>query len=115
MSRSTLLIACALVSACADFDPSHYVFPCDQGLCAAPPPNECVDANTLRLWVSPGVCTAGACDYGRVELDCQNGCAGGQCIGEVCSISCEPGTHCQSGACVSNASVGGTGGGAVAE
>jgi len=57
------------------------------GTCDSPPPDACVNANTLRSYNASGTCSAGfTCDYAYTDTNCPNGCSGAQCQG--CSPSC---------------------------
>jgi outer membrane protein assembly factor BamB len=53
--------------------------------CDTPPPNECVDAYTMRSYAAEGVCAAGSCSYGHQDVNCGDGCADGACVGDPCA------------------------------
>jgi hypothetical protein len=53
--------------------------PCANIACDDPPDAECADANTVRIYTSPGSCTEGTCDYPHQDINCPNGCENGLC------------------------------------
>jgi hypothetical protein len=92
--------------ACEDLSPGTSCVPddpCEEGLCSAagcdseprtcdePPPAECVDDETLRVYEPVGLCAAGdGCDYDHVDVDCP-GCPGCDlCGGMACTTPPEP-------------------------
>jgi hypothetical protein len=85
-----------LVAACSDEGGSD---PCRDVVCDDPPDAECFDANTVRIYTSPGTCTGGDCDYAYQDINCPNGCSGGQCQNcvpewaDVTACDCTP-TEC---------------------
>lgn len=59
--------------------------------CITPPANTCKDASTLLAWSSAGTCdAAGKCAYASMDVACSQGCANGQCIGDLCAgVTCD--------------------------
>ncbi len=47
--------------------------------CDAPPAPSCVDADTLRVYSTPGTCADGTCDYAYEDQTCLLGCTTGAC------------------------------------
>ena len=84
--------------ACSD-DGTPEPDPCENMTCDDPPDSECADANTVRIYSSPGTCTGGDCDYPHQDINCPNGCANGQCENcvpewvDVTACDCTP-TEC---------------------
>lgn len=73
-------------ASCDDGDPCTTSDVCAEGACAGSlvvcggaPPNECVDASTLRTNMTRGVCGDGSCDYLPVERPCPDGWVDGAC------------------------------------
>ena len=72
--------------------------PCANVTCDDPPDGECADANTVRIYTSPGTCVEGSCEYPHQDITCENGCAGGQCQDcvpdwvDVTACDCTPAT-----------------------
>lgn len=102
-------------AACNDGNPCTVDDSCSSGACngdamacSDPPPNFCVDANTMRSYSANGVCDDGACGYGYQDVTCTHGCVNGVCDGDPCAdVSCDippndcyrsPGT-CSGGVC----------------
>ncbi|MBW2699461.1 MAG: hypothetical protein JRF33_01470 [Deltaproteobacteria bacterium] len=58
--------------------------PCAGVVCDEPPDNHCVDALTLRIFETWGVCgqADGICDYGFTDRACTTGCEDARCVGE---------------------------------
>ncbi len=52
--------------------------------CDSPAPPQCLDAHSVRRFVSPGQCTAGSCTYASADESCANGCSNGACVGDAC-------------------------------
>jgi len=78
-------------TACDDGDDCTASDECHRGACSGtpvvcdtPPPNECIDAYTMRSYAAEGICTAGSCFYDHQDVNCQNGCADGSCVGDPC-------------------------------
>ena len=59
--------------------------PCAGVSCSEPPPSTCVNATSLRVFTSPGACTAGTCGYASAEVSCSGGCSNGACTGNPCA------------------------------
>jgi len=79
-------------TACDDGDVCTAADECHRGACSGtpvtcdtPPPNECIDAYTMRSYAAEGTCVAGSCSYGFQDVSCQNGCADGACTGDPCA------------------------------
>ncbi|MFZ5469080.1 MAG: hypothetical protein ACOZIN_06520 [Myxococcota bacterium] len=129
MRRVTLLFALASVS-CAtglQVDPEGYRcdpgnlcpagFLCVEGVCRAsghadggdvcamlscntPPPPQCLDAATARVFEAQGNCQNGSCIYLYNDLSCPQGCQNGVCAGSLCAgVTCNtpPPTTCTGG------------------
>ena len=65
--------------------------------CNTPPPNECSDADNLRVYSSPGTCSKGQCSYASSLLACAGGCASDHCVDDPCAgMTCNtpPGNSC---------------------
>jgi hypothetical protein len=60
--------------------------PCEAVVCDQPPADECVDANTARIFAPVGVCALGA--------------NGPECSYEMLDVACEIAQVCEAGACV---------------
>ena len=72
--------------------------PCAGVSCNSPPASLCDNASTLRIYSSPGSCSAGSCNYNSTTSNCPNGCANGAC--RPCnSTSCAAGC-CLNGNCL---------------
>src|SRR5690554_3065150 len=76
--------------------------------CDTPPAATCVDADTVRGFVSRGRCEDDTCTYDFVDTACPLGCEDGACTGDPCAgvvcdqppTSChESAGTCQSGQC----------------
>ncbi|MFW5740911.1 MAG: hypothetical protein ACOC1F_11150, partial [Myxococcota bacterium] len=64
--------------------------PCEGVVCDSPDPPECVDADTLRVWASPGQCADGVCSYEPSEELCSAGCENGACREDAFTLgSCD--------------------------
>ncbi len=83
---------------CDDGTPCTRDDACDTGVCVGilvvcnhPPPDECLDAKTLKAWQVGGSCNpaSGACEYGFDEVTCAGGCVDGVCIEEVRLLQAE--------------------------
>lgn len=60
--------------------------PCVGLFCDRPPASSCDDATHLRIFDErTGVCALGGCTYQPTVVDCPNGCADGQCKGNLCA------------------------------
>ncbi|MBW2276034.1 MAG: hypothetical protein JRF63_01000, partial [Deltaproteobacteria bacterium] len=59
--------------------------PCQGVTCLSPPADSCVDADTLRVYSSPGTCTDGLCDYSYTDSNCTYGCDSGACNPPECA------------------------------
>jgi hypothetical protein len=68
---------------------------CDDGACVGedacfivtcndPPATYCVDNMTLRTYSTGGTCSEGMCNYAPEDVECADGCDGGQCRNEPC-------------------------------
>jgi hypothetical protein len=63
--------------------------PCAGVSCNTPPATRCLDATTLRRFVSPGSCADGACTYQPQDSTCQFGCVAGACANDPCQgVTC---------------------------
>lgn len=63
--------------------------PCAGVTCEMPPADSCVDADTLRRFARPGVCSGGSCTYAPRNETCAFGCAAGACRGDLCAgVTC---------------------------
>jgi len=57
---------------------------CYAVVCETPTPAACTDPSTLRVHLSPGTCSAGACTYPDViDVPCADGCEVDHCKGQV--------------------------------
>lgn len=57
--------------------------------CTKPPPPECLNESTLRLYSSSGTCSVGLCTYAPADTTCAGGCADGACKGSAClGVTC---------------------------
>ncbi|MEM9069703.1 MAG: hypothetical protein AAGE52_14420 [Myxococcota bacterium] len=79
-------------ASCDDDDGCTTGDSCEAGVCAGepvvcnmPPAQECIDGDTLRRYLSPGTCTADACEYMELDTSCAMGCAMGKC-----TLDCTP-------------------------
>ncbi len=82
----------ASVVACDCVDGSCAQNRCVGKTCVSPPPNECLDSTTLKLYATPGACDAadGTCSYGSTTVPCANGCSHGACVADPCAgVSCQ--------------------------
>ena len=66
-------------ASCDDGDPCTSGDACRGGqcrgtLCATPPKGACLDAETARVYETPGACTDGTCEYTDAEEFCRFGC-----------------------------------------
>jgi len=62
---------------------------CEGKRCDSPAGPTCVDAKTLRVFVSPGQCSDGQCRYSSADLPCAQGCANGACVNDPCAgVAC---------------------------
>ncbi len=62
---------------------------CTGRRCTTPPPSQCLDDHSLRLFVTPGACAEGQCAYSTAELTCAHGCSEGACTNDPCaSLAC---------------------------
>ncbi len=73
-------------NACTDGDT------CTGGVCAGTPracnttpAPTCVNASTLRTFMSPGTCSSGECNYPHADMSCASGCEAGACQSMLCS------------------------------
>ncbi|RME25238.1 MAG: hypothetical protein D6806_08200 [Deltaproteobacteria bacterium] len=97
-------------TACDDGDPCTESDTCQGGLCVGtpkvcntPPPTECIDATTARIYEKVGTCIDGQCSYGSTEANCPQGCQNGVCKGLTCdTFQCgsPPGQCYEQGRCV---------------
>ncbi len=63
---------------------------CEGVICEDHPSAECINANVLRIFHSPGDCSSGLCSYPFDDTYCQDGCQNGKCVGDVCDgVICE--------------------------
>ena len=91
-----LIFAVTLVAGCSDGD-GPGPEPCANVTCDDPPDAECADANTVRIYTSPGTCSEGNCDYPHQDINCPNGCENGLCKDcvpewvDVTACDCTPG------------------------
>lgn len=54
--------------------------PCEGITCDSPPPDECLDAQTVRDYLDVGYCEDGACYYTFTDVVCEEGCEYGACL-----------------------------------
>lgn len=83
--------------------------PCQGVVCSQPPPAECVNSTTLRVYPATGACQDGRCHYAGTDLSCPcaNGrCQDNPCTGKICvsppPAACDGGvlrTYASPGAC----------------
>jgi hypothetical protein len=50
-------------------------------LCEDPPPDVCIDEQTLRTYAPAGTCSEGACEYAPTDTICEGTCQDGGCVG----------------------------------
>lgn len=66
-------------------------------VCPNPPADICLDANTLRRFLSPGACSGGECSFPYEDYDCPQGCRDDACLGcqpewvDATTCGCTPG------------------------
>jgi hypothetical protein len=65
--------------------------------CTQPPPPDCADATTRRLYREPGACTQGRCDFAQ-QLETCNRPPASTCMGNQ-RLSFDPAGNCSAGAC----------------
>jgi cysteine-rich repeat protein len=53
---------------------------CDGITCNSPPPDECLDDQTMRDYLDTGYCEDGACYYTFTDVECAEGCELGACL-----------------------------------
>ena len=58
-------------------------------VCNDPPSPTCVDANTLRTFMSSGTCSAGTCTYPHSDTTCPSGCDAGSCVDGCAGVTCD--------------------------
>ncbi len=63
----------------ADLPPADGPFVCDPAACVEPPAGVCLDANTLRRYVTPGSCGEDGCEYAYEDVPCSSGCLDAAC------------------------------------
>jgi Cys-rich repeat protein len=71
--------------------------PCIGVTCTTPPASYCTTANDLRVFDTPGTCTAGQCGYTFHSEFCAYGCAAGACMNDPCiGVTCTtpPAAYC---------------------
>jgi hypothetical protein len=73
-------------------------------VCDSPPPNACLDENTLRSYSANGDCENGDCTYAYNDIVCVEGCQDGLCKEDPCAgVVCDdPPSQCHQspGTCV---------------
>lgn len=73
--------------------------PCQGVTCNGPPPNECVDATTIRAYSPNGTCGKDGCKYTAQLKACAHGCKDGACKDDPCAnVTCStpPDNECTS-------------------
>lgn len=54
-------------------------------VCATPPDNTCLDADTMRSYSINGACRDDGCEYHFQDVACAQGCTDGRCVGDPCA------------------------------
>jgi len=75
---------------------------CEGIECDTPPPRECLDDQTLRYYLEPGVCIDGTCRYDFEDVVCQQVCSGNSCEEDPCiGLICDDHNPCTDDGCSS--------------